>query len=106
MTAADLKLHHRSNYQGHRMALVSSGGVTHDKLLALGEKHFASQHNGDASALANGTRFTGSEMLYNDHRIPLCYGAIAVETVGNSHEDSLALSMGALVSCLLSVLIP
>ena len=98
MTTVDLKQHHRTNYQGHRMVLASAGGVKHDQLLALGEKHFGAQHNGDASASAVGTRFTGSELLYSDSSYPYLYTAVGVETVGNTHEDSLAISMGALVS--------
>lgn len=97
LTADDLAVFHRSNYQGHRMALVGAGGISHDQLVSLADKHFGQVGNGDSAKSATGVRFTGSEFLYRDDSMPFCYSAFAVETVGSSHQDSLALAMGALL---------
>jgi processing peptidase subunit beta len=77
------------------MVLVGSGGVSHNQLVELAEKHFsglASQpHSSAAAALAlaqkQKPRFVGSEVRIRDDTIPTANIAIAVEGVSWKDDD-------------------
>lgn len=91
----DLVDYIKTNYTADRMVLVGSGGVPHDQLVQLAEKHFASlpsqpQTSGMAAIAAEQKRkpdFVGSEVRVRDDTIPTANIAIAVEGVSWNDND-------------------
>ncbi|KAL3079570.1 hypothetical protein niasHT_037132 [Heterodera trifolii] len=91
------------------MVLTAVGGVDHEKMSDLAEKHFghlgnsynrkvpphvASVNNiGHEQIRPKGYRFTAGEFLYRDDNYPLMHGAIAVEGVGRNHLDYIAMQV-------------
>lgn len=88
----DLEQYIKEHYTAPRMILVGAGGVDHEQLVALGEKHFASL-SPETSQVPSPVEFTGSEVRQRDDRIPLAHMAIAVEAVGWNHPDFYALGV-------------
>lgn len=88
----DLADYIRANYTADRMVLVGAGGVDHDALVKLAEKHFSNLPV-SPNPLALGraghgtTRFVGSEVRQRDDTQPACSFAIAVEGVSWSSPD-------------------
>lgn len=89
----DLAQYIQTNYSADRMVLVGAGGVEHNELVKLAEKHFSglpvSQNPlglGKSSTSAP-TRFVGSEVRIRDDTQPTCNFAIAVEGVSWSSPD-------------------
>merc|ERR1719433_399137 len=76
------------------MVLSAAGGVDHNELVSLAEKHFSglgsTYESGD---VLEPCRFTGSEMRVRDDDMPLAHIAIAVEGCGWTHPDYFALSV-------------
>jgi processing peptidase subunit beta len=91
----DLVNYIKTNYTADRMVLVGAGGVPHDQLVELAEKHFAGlptePHTGAASTLAAAQKqkpeFIGSEVRIRDDTIPTANIAIAVEGVSWKDDD-------------------
>ncbi|CAG8436221.1 8027_t:CDS:2 [Ambispora gerdemannii] len=80
------------NYTSDRMVLVGTGGVDHDELVKLAEKHFSSLPiSPDPTALGapRGEQppFTGSEVRVRNDELPQAHIAIAVEGVGWTSPD-------------------
>jgi mitochondrial-processing peptidase subunit beta len=77
------------NYRADRMVLVSAGGVPHEQLVELAEKHFAKIPS--TAQLSVGTkkppRFIGSEVRIRDDTMQHAHIALAVEGVGHKHPD-------------------
>jgi processing peptidase subunit beta len=76
------------------MVLVGAGGVPHEQLVELAEKHFSGLAteplNGAASVVAAQKRkpdFIGSEVRIRDDTIPTANIAIAVEGVSWKDDD-------------------
>jgi hypothetical protein len=77
------------------MVLVGAGGVPHEKLVELAEKHFSglptAPYNQAASAVAAAQKrkpdFVGSEVRIRDDTIPTANIAIAVEGVSWKDDD-------------------
>lgn len=92
---ADLENYIKTNYTADRMVLVGSGGVPHEQLVDLAEKHFASlphaNANSQANAAARGLQskpdFVGSEVRIRDDTMPTANIAIAVEGVSWKDDD-------------------
>jgi processing peptidase subunit beta len=88
----DLASYIKTNYTADRMVLVGAGGVNHDELCDLAEKHFSSLPVSPRpfpigrQAHAKPT-FIGSEVRIMDDEIPTANIAIAVEGVGWSSPD-------------------
>jgi mitochondrial-processing peptidase subunit beta len=78
-----------NNYRADRMVLVSAGGVPHEQLVQLAEKHFAKiPPSGTQSLRAkNPPRFVGSEVRIRDDTMQHAHIALAVEGVGHKHPD-------------------
>jgi len=80
------------NYRADRMVLVSAGGVPHEDLVKLAEKHFgkippsATLHELGASDKAK-PKFVGSEVRLRDDTMQHAHIALAVEGVGHRHPD-------------------
>lgn len=91
----DLVDYIRTNYTADRMVLVSAGGVPHDQLVQLAEKHFASLPQApetDYQAAISAAQkqkpdFVGSEVRVRDDTMPTANIAIAVEGVSWNSED-------------------
>lgn len=77
------------------MVLVGAGGVPHQQLVELAEKHFANlptlPYSSDASAVAAAQKqkpeFIGSEVRLRDDTLPTANIAIAVEGVSWKDDD-------------------
>jgi mitochondrial-processing peptidase subunit beta len=91
----DLVDYIKTNYTADRMVLVGAGGVPHQQLVELAEKHFANlptePHSGDALAVAAAQKrkpeFIGSEVRLRDDTLPTANIAIAVEGVSWKDDD-------------------
>uniref|UniRef100_A0A8C4N7J9 Mitochondrial-processing peptidase subunit beta n=1 Tax=Eptatretus burgeri TaxID=7764 RepID=A0A8C4N7J9_EPTBU len=92
-----------NHYKGPRMVLAAAGGVQHDDLVALAEKHLGAlptKYPGDVPPILPPCRFTGSEVRVRDDGMPLAHVAFAVEGVGWPHPDSVPLMVNS--SCRLA----
>ncbi|CAL1713564.1 unnamed protein product [Somion occarium] len=92
ITRNDLDSYIKTNYTADRMVLVGSGGVDHDELVKLAEKHFStlpvSPNPIPLGRLAHPkTQFVGSEVRIRDDTLPTAHIAVAVEGVGWSSPD-------------------
>ncbi|KAK0185766.1 Metalloenzyme, LuxS/M16 peptidase-like protein [Armillaria mellea] len=88
----DLSSYIKTNYTADRMVLVGTGGIEHEALVKLAEKHFASlpvSTNPIPLGRLSHTKptFVGSEVRVRDDTIPTANIAIAVEGVGWSSPD-------------------
>ena len=91
----DLVGYIKKNYLADRMVLVGSGGIPHQQLVELAEKHFSGlpreppTSSAIASAAAQKARpdFIGSEVRIRDDTIPTANIAIAVEGVSWKDDD-------------------
>jgi mitochondrial-processing peptidase subunit beta len=86
---SDLVDYIKTNYTADRMVLVGAGGVPHEQLVELAEKHFAGlptqPHTG--AAQKRKPDFVGSEVRIRDDTIPTANIAIAVEGVSWKDDD-------------------
>lgn len=87
----DLESYIKTNYTADRMVLVGAGGVPHQQLVDLAQKHFSKLPN---SILTSGRNvhklkpdFVGSEVRIRDDTVPTANIAIAVEGVSWSDDD-------------------
>jgi processing peptidase subunit beta len=91
----DLVNYIKTNYTADRMVLVGAGGVPHDQLVELAEKHFGNlpsqPHTSAASQIAAAQKlkpqFIGSEVRIRDDTLPTANIAIAVEGVSWKDDD-------------------
>ncbi|KAJ2505802.1 Mitochondrial-processing peptidase subunit beta [Coemansia sp. RSA 2049] len=93
---ADLKQYISRNYTADRMVLVGAGGVQHEDLVKLAEKHFGSLKTSDppvalATRKDQPPRFWGSDLRVRNDDIPQAHIALAVEGVGWTHPDYFAM---------------
>jgi processing peptidase subunit beta len=92
---SDLETYIKTNYTADRMVLVGAGGIPHQQLVDLAEKHFSSlpsePPNYSAKAVAAEQKqkpeFIGSEVRIRDDTMPTANIAIAVEGVSWKDED-------------------
>ena len=92
---ADLENYIKTNYTADRMVLVGAGGVPHDQLVTLAEKHFSnlpaepptSSSMATAAAQKQQPDFVGSDVRIRDDTIPTANIAIAVEGVSWKDDD-------------------
>ena len=91
----DLVSYIKKNYTADRMVLVGAGGVPHQQLVDLAEKHFSSipaetpadRSSAYASRQKERPDFIGSEVRIRDDTIPTANIAIAVEGVSWKDDD-------------------
>jgi processing peptidase subunit beta len=84
----DLENYIKTNYTADRMVLVGAGGVPHDQLVELAEKHFSKLPTSSAAGVVKEQPdFVGSEVRMRDDTMPTAHIAIAVEGVGWNDPD-------------------
>lgn len=86
----NLESYIKTNYTADRMVLVGAGGVPHQQLVELAEKHFAnlpSAQTGAAPSHKETPDFVGSEVRMRDDTMSSAHIAIAVEGVGWNDPD-------------------
>ncbi|KAG8961693.1 hypothetical protein FRC03_005056 [Tulasnella sp. 419] len=88
----DLDSYIKTNYTADRMVLVGAGGVEHEELVKLAEKHFSSLPVSKNPLPLGGlsgkkTVFTGADVRIRDDTKPTANIAIAVEGVSWRSED-------------------
>ncbi|KAJ3222248.1 mitochondrial processing peptidase beta subunit [Clydaea vesicula] len=83
----DLLEYVKENYTSDRMVLAAAGGVDHDQLVKLAEKHFGGLRPGNVRAKLAKAHFTGSDLRarYDNH--PTAHIALAVEGVSWTNQD-------------------
>ncbi|KAJ2221428.1 Mitochondrial-processing peptidase subunit beta, partial [Coemansia sp. RSA 520] len=92
ITKRDLEQYISRNYTADRMVLVGAGGVKHEDLVKLAEKHFGALKTGEQPvALATHKdappRFWGSDLRVRNDDIPQAHIALAVQGVGWTDPD-------------------
>jgi len=96
ITKKDLKKYIQSNYHGNRIVLAGAGGVNHDALVGLADKHFGTlPSRTEAIDSVERCRFTGGEVRVRDDFMPFAHVALAVETAGWSSADNIALMVAS-----------
>ncbi|XP_077982614.1 mitochondrial-processing peptidase subunit beta-like [Glandiceps talaboti] len=82
-----------THYKGPRIVLAASGGINHDELVKLASQnlgYLGTEYENEIPVLPP-CRFTGSEIRVRDDSMPLAHIAIAVESVGWAHPDTIPL---------------
>ena len=90
-----------SHYKGPRIVLAGAGGINHDELVKLAEKHFSSfktTYENSEIPILKPCRFTGSDLKIREDDMPFIYGAIAVEGAGWENPDNIPLMIANTVS--------
>lgn len=87
----DLVSYISTHYIAPRMVLAGAGGVDHQELVSLAEKHFAGLPSSSKSFDVGHCKYTGSEVAIRNDDMPYAHIAIAVEGVGWSHPDYIPL---------------
>jgi processing peptidase subunit beta len=87
----DLQKYIQTHYTAPRMCIAGAGAVTHDQLVDLSGKAFAKLPTtaADTVALGREASFTGSDARFEDPTMTEAHFALAFETVGWSHPDSI-----------------
>ena len=91
----DLAGYIKTNYTADRMVLVGAGGVPHDQLVELAEKHFAALPTEPPTSMSSAIAaeqkrrpdFVGSEVRIRDDTMHTANIAIAVEGVSWKDDD-------------------
>lgn len=97
ITAKDLRDYINTHYKAPRMVLAAAGGVNHDELVKLAEKHFGSLKS-DTNVEAEQRkpcRYTGSEIKVRDDDYRLAHIALAVEGTSWSDADTIPLMVAS-----------
>ncbi|KAF7562989.1 hypothetical protein G7046_g1138 [Stylonectria norvegica] len=92
ITRTELVNYINTNYTADRMVLVGSGGVPHEKLVELAEKHFSGlpskgPENHAYQLSKQKADFIGSDVRIRDDTMPTANIALAVEGVSWSDPD-------------------
>ncbi|KAK3393571.1 Metalloenzyme, LuxS/M16 peptidase-like protein [Podospora didyma] len=92
ITRTELSNYIKNNYTADRMVLVGAGGIPHQDLVELADKHFANlpSHAPETHAYLLSKKkpdFIGSDVRIRDDTIPTANIAIAVEGVSWGSED-------------------
>jgi len=94
----DLTEYIQDHYKGPRMVLAGAGGVDHEQLVKLAEKHFSGityQYEHGRIPTIEPCRFTGSEIRVRDDAMPLAHVAVAVEGCGWTNPDNIPLMVAS-----------
>jgi processing peptidase subunit beta len=92
ITRTELTNYIKNNYTADRMVLAGAGGIPHEKLVEMADKHFAglpSQTPTTGAYLLSKQKpdFVGSDIRIRDDTIPTANIAIAVEGVSWGDDD-------------------
>jgi len=94
ITRNDLVDYVNGHYKGPRMVLAGAGGVNHEELVKLADKHFGNvttKYENTEIPLLTPCRYTGSDIRVRDDSMPFVYGAVAVEGAGWESPDNIPL---------------
>jgi len=93
ITRDDLVHYIKTHYKGPRMVLAGAGGVNHEELCNLADKHFGKIGTTyDAEIPIEGPcRYTGSDVRVRDDDMPFAHIALAVEGAGWQNPDNIPL---------------
>lgn len=97
----DLREYVNTHYKAPRMVLAGAGGVDHDKLVQLAQKHFGKvPYTYDETDIPEMVpcRYTGSDIRVRDDAMPLVHCAIALEGAGWDNPDNIPLMVANTVS--------
>ncbi|XP_065909132.1 mitochondrial-processing peptidase subunit beta-like [Dysidea avara] len=86
-----------THYTAPHMVLAAAGGVSHEELVSLAEKHFAGLSSRDEYVDITPCRYTGSETRIRDDDMPYAHVVIAVEGVGWAHPDYIPLMIASML---------
>jgi len=91
ITRDDLEKYIQTHYTAPRMVIAGAGAVTHDQLCDLSNKAFSKLPTTAAAevALTREACFTGSDARFEDCSMTEAHFALAFETVGWTHPDSI-----------------
>lgn len=101
ITRKDLVEYIETHYKGPRIVLAGAGGVDHDELVKLAEKHLGGlkiTYDSVEIPILKPCRFTGSDIRVRDDDMPFVYGAVAVEGAGWDNPDNIPLMVANTVS--------
>ena len=92
ISRTELTQYIKNNYTADRMVLVGAGGIPHEKLVELAEKHFSGIPEKGPETYATiqskaKADFIGSDVRVRDDTMPTANIAIAVEGVSWSDDD-------------------
>ncbi|EGR47196.1 hypothetical protein MKX07_002080 [Trichoderma sp. CBMAI-0711] len=92
ITRTELVNYIKNNYTADRMVLAAAGGVPHEQLVELAEKHFSglASHGPETEAYVLSKQkadFIGSDVRVRDDTMPTANVAIAVEGVSWNSDD-------------------
>merc|ERR1712025_1292322 len=89
----DLVHYISTHYKGPRMVLAGAGGVAHNDLCSMAEKHFAKIGTDIPNEIPidQHCRYTGSDVRVRDDSMPLAHVALAVEGCGWTNPDNIPL---------------
>lgn len=96
MTSADLKSYIEQHYKPHRMVLVAAGDVDHDEMVSLASKNFGAMQADPSGVTSHDlvmqkpAYLVGSDVRIRNDDMPVAHMAIAFESCGWSHPDSVA----------------
>lgn len=92
LSKKDMERYISMHYTPDRMVLAGAGGVDHNQLAELAQKHFkpSNQATGDV-AFAPPARYTGSEMKVREDNMPLAHCALAVKGCSWTDPDCLTM---------------
>ncbi|XP_057338488.1 mitochondrial-processing peptidase subunit beta [Microplitis mediator] len=94
ITRNDLVHYVKTHYGPPRFVLAGAGGVDHNQLVELADKHFGKMKGPqyeEIPPLLTPCRYTGSEIRVRDDSMPLAHVAIAVEGAGWASADNIPL---------------
>lgn len=96
LNSADLRAYIDQHYKPHRMVLAAAGDVDHAEMVELAKTHFggmAADPSGVTSfdlVAQKPAYLVGSDVRIRNDEMPLAHFAIAFESCGWSHPDSVA----------------
>jgi processing peptidase subunit beta len=87
ITRDNLVKYIQTNYHTPRMVIAAAGGIKHEEVVALAEKHFTGLPTTTAFTPRDKTAYTGSLVVVRDDTMEEAHVALAVQGVSWSHPD-------------------
>lgn len=91
LTRKDIVDYVKQHYTAPRIVLAAAGGIEHDALVKLAEKHFGGLSPNASNDRTFSNRFTGSEIRVRNDDLDVAHVTLAVEGVGFAHADFIPL---------------
>jgi len=87
ISRGDLQDFIKTHYTGPRMVLVAAGGVKHENIVELAQKHFGGLSSTDHLTESIPVDYIGSDIRVRNDDMPLAHVALAVEGITWSDPD-------------------